>query len=267
VNGFIVRLRAALVLLSGLLAIAAEPPKAGDDEVKALADEYARLAKPIIHASQDAATEAERERIAEHDLRPLVRRFAGRFIELAGKHAGKPEALAALTWAVTEPEFACPEQDRAIDILTRDFATDPGIAGLCKSIVYSPSPRASAFLTAAWQKNPNAEVRVQGGYFLARYWHEQVKGDATQQAASAHFDKEAEKLFADLAAQHGSVKLTALKPPVTVAEAVEKDLFEIRHLALGRAAPEITGPDADGKAFKLSDYRGRVVLLDFWGQW
>src|SRR5271166_455096 len=100
---------------AALLAIAAEPPKAAGDEVKALAAEYDQAAKPIIHASQDAASEAERERIVEHDLRPLIRRFAGRFVDLAGKHAGKPLALAALTWAATEPEFACPEQDRALE--------------------------------------------------------------------------------------------------------------------------------------------------------
>lgn len=32
----------------------------------------------------------------------------------------------------------------------------------------------------------------------------------------------------------------------------------------GNRAPEIVGEDADGKSFKLSDYRGKVVLLDFW---
>jgi hypothetical protein len=32
-------------------------------------------------------------------------------------------------------------------------------------------------------------------------------------------------------------------------------------------APEIEGTDQDGKSFKLSDYRGKVVLLDFWGNW
>jgi hypothetical protein len=31
-----------------------------------------------------------------------------------------------------------------------------------------------------------------------------------------------------------------------------------------RPAPEIQGTDANGFAFKLSDYRGKVVLLDFW---
>jgi peroxiredoxin len=36
---------------------------------------------------------------------------------------------------------------------------------------------------------------------------------------------------------------------------------------LGKKAPEIAGEDIDGKKFKLSDYRGKVVLLDFWGNW
>jgi cytochrome oxidase Cu insertion factor (SCO1/SenC/PrrC family) len=35
----------------------------------------------------------------------------------------------------------------------------------------------------------------------------------------------------------------------------------------GELAKEITGEDVDGQPFKLSDYRGKVVVLDFWGFW
>jgi hypothetical protein len=38
-------------------------------------------------------------------------------------------------------------------------------------------------------------------------------------------------------------------------------------LALGGLAPEIEGEDLFGAKLKLSDYRGKVVLLDFWGTW
>jgi thiol-disulfide isomerase/thioredoxin len=34
-----------------------------------------------------------------------------------------------------------------------------------------------------------------------------------------------------------------------------------------KEVPDIEGEDLDGKAFKLSDYRGKVVLLAFWGNW
>ena len=33
---------------------------------------------------------------------------------------------------------------------------------------------------------------------------------------------------------------------------------------VGDAAPEIAGVDLDQRPFKLSDYRGKVVMLDFW---
>lgn len=35
----------------------------------------------------------------------------------------------------------------------------------------------------------------------------------------------------------------------------------------GQPAPEIDGEDLNGQHFKLSDYRGKVVLLSFWGDW
>ncbi len=38
-------------------------------------------------------------------------------------------------------------------------------------------------------------------------------------------------------------------------------------LAVGELAPDFEAVDPDGAAFKLSDYRGKVVVLDFWGFW
>jgi cytochrome oxidase Cu insertion factor (SCO1/SenC/PrrC family) len=38
-------------------------------------------------------------------------------------------------------------------------------------------------------------------------------------------------------------------------------------LEIGNVAPDIVGEDLDGKQFKLSDYRGKVVVIDFWGNW
>lgn len=38
-------------------------------------------------------------------------------------------------------------------------------------------------------------------------------------------------------------------------------------LDIGNLAPEIEGVDLTDETMKLSDYRGKVVLLDFWGDW
>jgi len=53
-------------------------------------------------------------------------------------------------------------------------------------------------------------------------------------------------------------------PSPAVAEVQKHDAAS---LAIGKVAPEIEGEDVDGKKFKLSDYRGKVVVLDFWGDW
>ena len=37
--------------------------------------------------------------------------------------------------------------------------------------------------------------------------------------------------------------------------------------SVGALAPEIAASHLDGVPFKLSDYRGKVVVLDFWGFW
>ncbi len=52
-----------------------------------------------------------------------------------------------------------------------------------------------------------------------------------------------------------------------VADFAEGQLFEYRDLAIGKTVPDIDGEDTTGETFKLSDYRGKVILLDFWAHW
>ena len=50
-------------------------------------------------------------------------------------------------------------------------------------------------------------------------------------------------------------------------ENAKKELFVVQNLSIGKTAPNIVGTDLDGVEFQLTDYRGKVVFLDFWGDW
>ncbi|HEY3246593.1 MAG TPA: redoxin domain-containing protein, partial [Phycisphaerae bacterium] len=47
----------------------------------------------------------------------------------------------------------------------------------------------------------------------------------------------------------------------------ENLLYDLEHLQVGMKAPEVTGTDPNGKTIKLSQLRGKVVVLYFWGFW
>ncbi|MEM7454085.1 MAG: TlpA disulfide reductase family protein [Planctomycetota bacterium] len=53
----------------------------------------------------------------------------------------------------------------------------------------------------------------------------------------------------------------------TYSEHVAELTYFFENLAVGRQAPAISGEDVDGALFQLSDYRGKVVMLRFWGHW
>jgi hypothetical protein len=75
---------------------------------------------------------------------------------------------------------------------------------------------------------------------------------------------EVETLLQQAGSKYGEVKMPY---GGTVGEQAKAELFEMRHLAVGKEAADIEGKDQDGKQFKLSHYRGKVVLLYFWSEY
>jgi len=62
-------------------------------------------------------------------------------------------------------------------------------------------------------------------------------------------------------------KLNENYPETIAILQLKQQLDEMRALAVGQLAPDIVLPDPSGKTTKLSDLRGKYVLIDFWAAW
>src|SRR5262249_31443832 len=219
--------------------------------------------------------------------------LAAKFLDLAEKHPNDPIALDALTKAVWQvnttpwPVEVVGEDTaraRAFELIQRDHIRSDRLGPLCQRVSYGFCQEYETFLRAVLAKNPHKNVQAMAclslGHFLntrlqrldlckdqpelekefaGLYGKEYLADLRRQERGKA--TKEVETILEQAAADYGDVMLPGGD---TVADRARAELFEIRQLGVGKAAPDIEGEDQDGKRFKLSDYSGKVVLLDFW---
>lgn len=62
-------------------------------------------------------------------------------------------------------------------------------------------------------------------------------------------------------------KLSAAVRQTTKGKAYAETIAKLKRTEIGAEAPDFVQKDPDGKAVKLSDYRGKYVLIDFWASW
>lgn len=219
--------------------------------------------------------------------------LAQKFLELAEKYPGDPVALDALMQAVWQvngtpwPVELVGEdtaRGRAFELIQRDHIRSDRLGPLCQRVAYGFCKEYESFLRAVLATSPHKNMRGAAALALGQYLNNRllrVELCREQPESAREFAglfgkeylaelfrqdhdavlKEVEAVFEDAAAKYGDAKLA---DDDTVAHRAGVALFEIRHLSVGKEAPDIVGEDQDGKRFKLSDYRGKVVLLDFW---
>ncbi len=182
--------------------------------------------------------------------------------------------LDAMAWVLNQR----PQDAEAIQLLADYQAANPSIGKtIALTSYYFPYPfQKSAFqaLTTldreVLEKNPDRTVRGQAALGLAR------RALHLSEVAMHQRQPDAQKLATDAIAAFDDVNraygdcpnLTKHGiPAATLAEVCQHELNELEHLSTGKPAPEITGTTVDGKTMTLSRYRGKVVVLDFWGDW
>jgi tetratricopeptide (TPR) repeat protein len=258
---------------------------------KAVSDFYQNIQEKL----KNAKTDEERSKIYEAFPKPDD--TIAKLWDLLEKNPNeKGASLTALQWLLNNYGYDDKGQKgraRVLDLLIKDHADDPKTASLLSGLDNIPSAKAEELLRAVLAKNPSKDAKGKACLNLGKYLKnvaeavKQIKEnpeagkrmesflgkETVQSLMNADADKlakEAEARFEEAAAKYGDVVLyknpSAMKD-VTIADQVGGELFEIRNLAIGKTAPDIAADDLDGKSFKLSEYRGKVVVIDFWGNW
>jgi hypothetical protein len=182
--------------------------------------------------------------------------FQKRFSEAAAKYAGTEEAVEFLV-AVAGLGRSADKQLAidAIETLVSDHAASPKLSSLTFTLMYGTHVfgEQSVELTATRiaDATPHAEVKSAMLFLRGSLVQRRGAQDAEESAAAV----------ADFEAA------MAAAPESRYAQMSKGSIFELQNLQIGMVAPDIEGDDLDGVAFKLSDYRGKVVVLDFWGDW
>lgn len=181
----------------------------------------------------------------------LQRDLADKLFALSKKNPEDPGSVDALVMVV----FAAQGSDKAteaLQTLKRDYINSPRITGLCFYLERAPDGK--KVLKQIVDSNPNPDAKAAALLALGRMSKD---SDPAQ----------AEKYFQEVATKYPDAHYDFFGRKMNFGEDAKNELFGLQHLGIGKVAPEITGEDVDGKKFSLSDYRGKVVVLDFWGDW
>jgi hypothetical protein len=188
-----------------------------------------------------------------------------RAVALARANPRDPAALEALIWVIAGGIGWSRETDAAFDLLAQNHRDSDRLERVCAlASLYRDSEAPERFLQSVLENGPHRALRGVACLALAR----RRKGEAeaaeyTKSLDAVRLGKEAEKYYERVLADYADV--VSNKRPI--GDRARHALFEMHNLIVGKPAPDIEGEDLDGKRFKLSDHRGKVVVLDFWGHW
>ena len=109
------------------------------------------------------------------------------------------------------------------------------------------------FLTRLSSQSPHRDVKGFATFTLAI--HQAAALDGPNKAEEA----KAVTLLKRVVNQYGDVKVAE----TTLGTVIGPILYDVEHLTIGKKSPDVKGKDFDGHNIKLSDFRGKVVVLDF----
>jgi thiol-disulfide isomerase/thioredoxin len=236
-----------------------------DEEVGKLLDEWQQAATKFAADNAKTTDPVKVKSLLKHDP---GKTFGVKLVELGEQQPNSNAGFQAYTAALyvvrdADAELTGDVVGRAAKHLADHF----GAEGMGKvSLVAAPLPHPAVrrMLQTVLDKSPHREDRGMACYALIR--NLKIERDQTSEpAALKRIDKQALGLIRRIDNQEfGDVTVNEM-PLAEALKALAESLTP--QLSAGHVAPEIIGKDLEGNRLKLSDFRGKVVMLQFWAGW
>lgn len=257
------------------------------ESVEALKKEYTETEKKVFAELDKLKTDDEKVAYYRKNA-PSADEFAKRLFVIVDADPKDEASAEALSWIVQRANGEV--MSKALDMMKEHHVLSKSIGQVCMTFVYQANAEMEALMRRVLADNPHVEAKGLAAYALSKSltnlvamhrrladpartkeeiaslkeynggdaWYDWVMKSDIEKATA-----EAESLLVRCTTDFKDVPMRKS----TLGETATRDIFEAKNLAIGKTAPEITGEDVDGVKFKLSDYRGKVVVLDFWGFW
>ena len=257
-------------------------------ELKAICKEYESVRKKWFQQYFKAKSEKKRAKLLE--TLPKATPYCERLLRIIEKDPKSKASADALVW-ITRYALGSTEGEKpfykALDLLGEHHISLPQMGTVCLDLRRNVKPEVRRFARRVMEHSSSKEARGQALFALGVIQKRlaelgrQLALDPSQapsfkkrcgaetlrilkETPPEVLRKKALELFARCRKEASDISLYGR---TTLGKAAQREVFELEHLLPGMVAPEIQGEDIGGQTFKLSDYRGKVVMLDFWGDW
>lgn len=253
------RVGAWLITPLALFALIGAMQKPTEEQLKvewaAFVKEYDAAYKEWLRPYNEAKTDEERSKVKIDFEKMPAKTFMPRATTFARKAGSSPYGLDAWLWVFNNAGQTGSSEKEAADALSemlKVHIASPKLESVAQALRYFAHQAGpidtDAALKQLVEKSPIDTVRASALYSLGAI---RLYGpDNEVKKAKSYFDR-----------------LIREYPKSKAATQARSALFELNNLQIGHIAPDFEATDENGKTFKLSDYRGKVVVLDFWGFW
>jgi len=276
-----------------IVLVCAVPALRAED--KTPADQLKEIRAEITKANQDwqkeyqAAKPEDRAKLIES--RPKHEKQIAGLLELAQKNTKEADTAFEALFLVLSLDRGGKATSKALMMLAKDFpASEKFTTAAVMSLGNYGNLEAAECLKAIETQNKDKDVQAVAVYaqgmsvrervqmlnyissfpMYAKQLEEQMGKDELAKFMKQEPEKlnaEAEKLFAVVADKYKDVEIQRGMRKAKLGPMADGQLFELRNLVVGKTVPDEALELLDGKKIKLSDYRGKVLVLDIWATW